>query len=63
MLLGSIAIISSINLLINTAGMTQQVEKGGFLHNTKGGKREGGGGSFPLLFKRGAKIYVFEWGL
>lgn len=38
-------------MLINAAGITQQVERGGFLHNK--GWREGG--SFPLLFKRELK--------
>lgn len=41
-----------INLIINAAGITQQVERGGFLRN-KGWRKEGG--SFPLRFKRELK--------
>lgn len=39
-----------IQLLINTASVTQQVERGGFLHN-----KGWWGGSSALLFKRELK--------
>lgn len=59
-----------LNLLNCTAGVTQQVESCGFLHNKRhmgvgGGQRvrveEGDPLSFPI--QGGAKIYVFEWEL
>lgn len=51
-----------LNLLINLTGVTQQVERGGFLHNKRGWwwcGGEGGGGrggdSVALLLKRELK--------
>lgn len=47
-----------IHLLINTASVTQQVERGGFLHN-----KGWWGGQLCFAIQEGAKIYVFEWEL